>query len=515
MKMEDISRFFVCDDAREELCIEATPDPCGMVIFGASGDLTHRKLVPALFEQFQRRLLPAAFFILGCARSEFDDEAFRDSFRQDVLNREISGGAAAEFLRHVYYLSGDYQDGVLYRQLAVRLNELAAKERSAGNCLYYLATPPSLYTIIVSGLGQAGLTGQTARRWSRLVVEKPFGHDLASSRELDGALHQWLREDQIYRIDHYLGKETVQNIFILRFANAIFEPVWNRRYIDHVQITVAETLGVENRAGYYEQAGALRDMFQNHMLEMLSLVAMEPPAMFEADRHRDEKVKLLRSIRPFPGRGLGDWLVRGQYAAGTADGKPLSAYRREKGVDPVSARETYVAMKVLVDNWRWQGVPFYLRSGKRLAKQISEIAITLKPVPHSMFGKIAPEQLQPNVLVLKIQPEEGVALTLESKRPGPRMCMSSLTLNFSYRDVFGERSSNAYERLLLDCMVGDQTLFVRHDGAELAWTVLEPVLDNWRQAADDCPLYFYPAGSDGPAAADRLLERDGRRWRPL
>lgn len=513
--MDDFSRFFVCDNAREELCLEVKPDPCGVVIFGASGDLTHRKLLPALFEQFQRRLLPETFFILGCARSDLDDQLFRDSFRQYLLSREVNAGAAEDFLNHIYYLSGSYEDNALYKRLSVRLTELSEREWTAGNCLYYLATPPSLYTTIVSGLGVAGLTSQESGCWSRVVVEKPFGHDLASSRKLDSALHQWLAEEQIYRIDHYLGKETVQNIFILRFANAIFEPIWNRRYIDHVQISVAETLGVENRAGYYEQAGALRDMFQNHMLEMLSLVAMEPPAMFEADRHRDEKVKLLRSIRPFSGNGLGDWLVRGQYAPGSAQGQSLPGYRQEKGVNADSQTETYVAMKVMVDNWRWQGVPFYLRSGKRLAKQVSEIAITFKSVPHSMFGKIAPERLQPNVLTLKIQPEEGIALTMEAKRPGPRMCMNSLTLNFSYRDAFGERSSNAYERLLLDCMVGDQTLFVRHDGAELAWIVLEPVLNNWQTSVDDCPLEFYEAGGDGPQGANRLLTNDGRRWRPL
>lgn len=513
--MENLSRFFVCDEEREELCIESKPDPCGMVIFGASGDLTHRKLVPALFEQFQRRLLPEAFFILGCARSELDDQGFRNSFLHYLKSREVDGAEAEEFLKHVFYLSGSYEDDGLYKRLAVRLAELSKQEGTAGNCLYYLATPPSLYTTIVSGLGLTGLTTQERGHWARVVVEKPFGHDLASSRKLDDALHQWLAEEQIYRIDHYLGKETVQNIFILRFANAIFEPIWNRRYIDHVQITVAETLGVENRAGYYEQSGALRDMFQNHMLEMLSLVAMEPPATFEADRHRDEKVKLLRSIRPFDSHDLGGWLVRGQYAPGTAQGQPFPGYLQEKGVSPSSQIETYVAMKVMVDNWRWQGVPFYLRSGKRLAKQVSEIAITFKSVPHSIFGKIAPEQLQPNVLTLKIQPEEGIALTMEAKRPGPRMCMKSLTLNFNYHDAFGERSGNAYERLLLDCMVGDQTLFVRHDGAELAWTVLEPVLNNWQNSPAACPLETYEAGSYGPRGANRLLEKDGRRWRPL
>lgn len=485
-----------------------------MVIFGASGDLTHRKLVPALFSLFQRQLLPKNFFVLGVARSELDDTMFRQGFLEQLDDLETRPGAADEFLRHVYYLAGNYATNDLYTQLETRLISLMEFEQTEG-CLFYLATPPSLYTSIVTGLGNAGLTNQAATgRWARVVIEKPFGHDLASSRQLDEQLHQWLTEEQIYRIDHYLGKETVQNIFILRFANAIFEPLWNRRYIDHVQITVSETLGVENRAGYYEQAGTLRDMFQNHMMEMLALVAMEPPAKFEADRHRDEKVKLLRSIRPFHEAELMDVVARGQYASGLINGSAVKGYRQENGVAENSNTETYVAMKVMIDNWRWQGVPFYLRSGKRLNKQLSEIAVIFKSVPHSMFGEIDPNRLLPNVLTLKIQPEEGIALSMEAKRPGPRMCMSGLTLNVSYRDVFGEKSSNAYERLLLDCMVGDQTLFVRHDGAELAWSVLEPILQSW-QSGNGCASEYYDAGSSGPKSADQLLERDGRRWQPL
>lgn len=509
--MTDMRRF-VTRGAREELCVEVKPESCGMVIFGASGDLTRRKLLPALFELFRRKLLPAHFFILGCARTEMDVDAFRRSVRES-LTGDDSDPLLEEFTRLCHFLSGSYDQPALYEKLESRLAELEAGCPTGGNRIYYLATPPALYPVITDGLGRAGLTivRDAACGWSRVVVEKPFGRDLISARELDRALLRYLTEQQIYRIDHYLGKETVQNIMILRFANTIFEPVWNRQYIDHIQITVAETLGVENRAGYYDQTGALRDMFQNHMLEMLSLVAMEPPASFDGDRHRDEKVKLLRAIRPYSLRDMDQFLVRGQYIQNSD--KSLTAYRQEPGIKGGSITETYAAMQVMVDNWRWRGVPFYLRSGKRLARKVSEIAIAFKPVPHSMFAGLMPENLLPNVLVLAIQPEEGIALSLETKRPGPHMCMSSLNLQFSYRDVFGERSGNAYERLLLDCMAGDQTLFVRRDGAEVAWTVLDPILQRWREETGS--LCFYPAGTAGPAQADTLLEKDGRAWRPI
>jgi len=501
-------------DVREQLCIESKPDPCTIVIFGASGDLTHRKLIPALFGMFLKKMLPEQFAILGCARSNISDEEFRQMVRDDLV--DFDGASATdvdEFARHCAYLAGSYNDQKLYDELAKNLTKLEEKFQTGGNCLFYFATPPSLFIPITEGLSNANLTAEhRGQSWSRIVIEKPFGHDLTSSLAIDKALKQHVAESQIYRIDHYLGKETVQNILILRFANAIFEPLWNRKYIDHVQITVAETLGVENRAGYYEQAGALRDMFQNHMIQMLALTAMEPPALFEANRYRDEIVKLIRAIRPFPVEELDKWLVRGQYQASKEDDDSRS-YRQEAGVDPQSSVETFVAMKIMIDNWRWQGVPFYLRSGKRLNKRVSEIAITFKPVPHSIFAPVQPEQLAPNVLVLKIQPEEGIGLTLEAKTPGPKLCMNALSLNFSYKDIFGGFTPNAYERLLLDCMTGDQTLFVRNDAVELAWEVFMPVLESWEKRPDVNALRQYETGSWGPVEAEQLLAQDGNKWR--
>ena len=498
---------------REQLSYEQKPDSCTIVIFGASGDLTHRKLMPALFALHRKKMLPERVSILGVARSNISDEEFCGMIRKAVTG--IEGGDAADvdaFCRRCYYLAGRYDSPTLYDQLSAALESLEETYHTNRNCLFYLATPPNLFLTITEGLSNAGLTAETSRRaWSRVVIEKPFGRDLASSRILDTALKQHLSESQIYRIDHYLGKETVQNILILRFANAIFEPLWNRKYIDHVQITVAEELGVENRAGYYEQAGALRDMFQNHMIQMLSLTAMEPPAKFEANRYRDEIVKLIRAIRPFPDDSLGESIVRGQYI-GSEDGS-MAAYGQEKGVAPQSATETFVAMKLFIDNWRWQGVPFYLRSGKRLHNKVSEIAIAFKPVPHSIFDPITPADLSPNMLVLKIQPEEGIGLKLEAKTPGPKLSMNALTLNFAYKDIFGATTPNAYERLLLDCMTGDQTLFVRSDAVELSWELFMPVLEAWEKDAAANPLRYYPAGSWGPVEAHELIGQDGHTWR--
>jgi glucose-6-phosphate 1-dehydrogenase len=500
---------------RGEFCIENRPAPGGIVIFGASGDLTSRKLIPALFNLFRRRLLSERFFVLGCGRSEMDDDAFRLRLRDD-LNRFVKNvrtEQADAFLKRCYYQAGIYDGPDLYDLLAVRLQELDARCGTLGNHLFYLAIPPSLYAPVVARLGRADLTaqGERGRPWVRAIIEKPFGRDLASALDLDRELHKTLTEDQIYRIDHYLGKETVQNILMFRFANTIFEPVWNRRYIDHVKITVAETVGVGHRAGYYEQAGALRDMFQNHMLQMLALVAMEPPASFNADRVRDEKVKLLRSIRPFGAETGEQWFVRGQYAAGTQEGKLTRAYREEEGVAADSSVETFLALKLMVDNWRWEGVPFYLRSGKRMARRLSEIAITFKPVPHSMFSPIRPGELAPNVLVLNVQPEEGISLTMQAKHPGPKLCMASLDMDFLYSEVFEEQPGDAYERLLLDAMLGDQTLFVRHDDREVAWSLFTPTLERW-EAGGGGAIHPYDPGSWGPAASDALLARDGRAW---
>ena len=502
---------------RDEFCIEQKAEPCGLIIFGASGDLTHRKLIPALCNLSKRGLLPQGFYVLGCARSPLSDDAFRDRVRSSITAacRDVSGDALSGFLGRCAYVQGDYDDPALYDALSRRLKELDKGYGTEGNHIFYLATPPILYEKIVGRLGQSGLAVECEEGYpcARVVVEKPFGRDLQTALSLDRELHLVLRERQIYRIDHYLGKETVQNIMMFRFANAIFEPIWNRRFIDHVQITVAESDGVGHRAGYYEGAGALRDMFQNHMLQMLTLVAMEPPSSFGADSVRDEKVKLLKAIRPIPMDELNQWLVRGQYDEGEIDGRKVRAYRQEEGVAPDSRVETYVAAKLLMDNWRWQGVPFYLRSGKRLNRRVSEIAIAFKSVPHSMFASMGPADLSPNVLVLNVQPEEGISLSIQTKHPGPKLCMSTLTMDFLYREAFDVEIPDAYERLLLDCMVGDQTLFVRRDGMEVEWSLLTPVLASWEEAGDKVQLSPYPAGSWGPAEADGLLARDGDQWR--
>jgi glucose-6-phosphate 1-dehydrogenase len=505
-------------------CAESRPEPCGIVIFGPLGDLTRRKLLPSLFHLLRRGLMPDDWFILGClTRGEpLTDEAFREQVRLTLAAdaARAPAGLLDDFVRRCFFQGGGAADPAFYRSLGARLDALGGPSGMGARRLFYLAVPPTLYEPIVTGLGKAGL-GRLPKGhpgWNRVIIEKPFGRDLASAKALSQAVGDALDEEQVYRIDHYLGKETVQNILVLRFANTIFEPLWNRRYIDHVQITVAEALGVEHRGGYYEEAGCLRDMFQNHMVQMLTLVAMEPPARFEAGQYRDEKIKLLRSIRPFPDdpTALGGHVVRGQYTAGTAGGVEVPGYRAEPRVSADSSVETYAAMRVSIDNWRWKGVPFYLRSGKRLPRRISEIAITFRDVPHSMFSTFNDGAMPPNVLVLNVQPEEGISLTVEAKQPGPKTCMGSLTMRLDYRSVFGVEVPEAYERLLLDCMNGDQTLFVRTDALEAAWELLTPVLAAWEDTGNGpsrAPLRQYPAGSWGPAEADDLLRDDGRCWR--
>ena len=506
---------------QEILCAEERPEACGLVIFGASGDLTHRKLIPSLFQLYLDDLLPEQFFILGYARTEMDSDAFRDKIRTELMEhaKEQKHDEIAAFIENCHYLSGGYDDPKGHKRLAQSLQQLDRKSDTHGNVVFYLSVPPNVYADAIECLGDAGMLPKENDNggWRRVVLEKPFGHDLESAAELDRRLHRVLTEDQIYRIDHYLGKETVQNIFMLRFANAIFEPLWNRNYIDHVQITAAEDIGIGQRAGYYDQTGCLRDMFQNHMMQLLTLVAMEPPASFDANHIRDERLKLLRSVRPFDRDRVRRDVVRGQYAGGkTDDGAELQAYRQEAKIAADSMTETFVASRFLIDNWRWHGVPFYLRSGKRLARRLTQIAVVFKRIPHSIFKPVPPEDLTQNVLVLNIQPDEGASLTLQAKRPGPKLCMSGLTMSFKYGDVFSTRQRDAYERLLLDVMQGDQMLFIRRDNIEMQWSILMPILDTWRRSYEGETVYsnlsFYESGSWGPAEAVRLLHREDREW---
>jgi glucose-6-phosphate 1-dehydrogenase len=502
---------------QEIACAEAKAPPCGLVVFGASGDLVRRKLLASIFELFRRDLLNENFYFLGCARSRFSDQQYRDDAAaviRESLN-DIPTDLLNRFTEKLYYITGDYDDDSFYKSIAARMARLDENHNVDGARVFYLAVPPVLYETIVKGLGEAGLSciGKPECQRVRLIVEKPFGRDLESAGELNQAIQNHFSERQIYRIDHYLGKETVQNILMFRFANAIFEPIWNRNFIDHIQITIAESVGVEHRGGYYDKAGALRDMFQNHMLGMLSLVAMEPPVSFEADHVRDEKVKLLSCIRPLTEQSADTDFVRGQYAAGLIDGSSVSGYRQEPKVGPNSTTETFVAARLFVDNWRWQDVPFYLRTGKRLASKDTEIAITFKKVPHSMFISAGLSDLPPNTLVMQIQPQEGISLQFQTKRPGSKVCMGTLRMKFSYAEVFGGRPPEAYERLLLDCMLGDQTLFTRQDDVEVSWRLLAPILKAWE--IDSSNLYQYQAGCESFPQADLLIESDGRKWRDL
>ncbi len=487
--------------------------PVVMVIFGAGGDLTRRKLVPAFYKLFLDGLLPEKFAIVGVARKKIGDDGFRDRLREGVDRFSRRGraedGEWGRFASRLSYISGDLTEMSTGEAIGGRLDEIDREWGVRADRIFYLAVAPALMEVAAGSLEQFGICRDCAR--DRLVVEKPFGRDLASARDLDRSLGALFAESQIYRIDHYLGKETVQNILAFRFANSLFEPVWNRRYIDHVQITVAETVGVEERGGYYEQAGALRDMVQNHLLQILCLIAMEPPVSFDADEVRSKKVDVLRAIRPIRPEKVHQAAVRGQYAGGEIDGKPVPAYREEPGVAPFSSTETFVALKLFIDNWRWQGVPFYLRTGKRLQRKVSEAAILFRPAPHQPFPAAAVESWQPNRLLLRIQPEEGIATRIQVKQPGTRMLLGPVDMQFRYGEVFGKEAPDAYETLLLDVVRRDATLFMRADQVESAWSVITPILEAW-EAAPPAGFPDYRAGSWGPEGADLLIARDGHSW---
>jgi glucose-6-phosphate 1-dehydrogenase len=500
---------------------ESTPDPCVVVIFGASGDLTKRKLLPALYHLEQANLLPKDFAVVGVARRPLED-----SFAADMKEGIIAGGGVEEadpklapFVEKIQYHAMNFDDASGYDALNKLLAEIDKKFGTCGNRLFYLATAPEYFSDIINFLGQHGMSkpceggGSNGKKnWVRTIIEKPFGHDLESAKALNDEVNKVFHEDQIFRIDHYLGKETVQNILVFRFANGIFENVWNRNYIDHVEITAAESIGIEGRGPFYETAGALRDVVQNHVMELLSFVTMEPPVSFEASAVRAEKVKVWRAIQPIHPADT----VRGQYGPGTVDGKPVIGYRQEDRVHPRSQTETYAALRLEIENWRWAGVPFYIRAGKRLAKRVTEITVQFKQPPLLLFkGKDGSKaDVQPNIISMRIQPDEGITLRFGAKVPGQGMNISPVNMDFSYAESFGKSSANGYERLLLDAMLGDATLFAHRDGVEATWALITPILKAWAEKpVKDFPNYA--AGTWGPTAADALLEVEGRKWRKL
>ena len=538
----------------EGIILEEAPDihaqfqvssPAMMVIFGASGDLANRKLLPAIYKLSQQRLLPPNFVILGYARSPLSDDEFRHRARTSMVGNsevEFQSSAWDAFAPRLFYISGEYDDHEGFERLQERISMLEEQWNIGGNRLFYLSTPPSVYEPIITCLGNADLVKPAGgHNWTRVVIEKPFGSDLQSAHKLNDHVLSVFDEDQVYRIDHYLGKETVQNVLVFRFANGIFEPIWNRNYVDNVQITVAESIGVEGRGGYYERSGALRDMMQNHLMQLVSLTAMEPPIAFDAKAVRDQKVNLLQAIRPLSLDEVPDYVVRAQYNAGTADTRPVPAYLEENGVASDSTTETYVAWRLEIDNWRWQGVPFYLRTGKALPRKASEISVTFRRAPHLLFDstegfdglsgqgetgiqaaiqgeRLIEDSLSRNILTMRIQPDEGITLKTLAKRPGPSVNLTPVNLEFTYGHSFGD-PPDAYQRLLLDVVLGDSTLFTRRDEVELAWQRITQVLDGWQMQEEQSSngtqpfrLPKYPAGTWGPKEANGLLEKEGQHW---
>ena len=478
-------------------------DPCTLVIFGASGDLTRRKLLPAIYNLAESGLLPESCALLGVARPAIDQDAYRTQMRAQVKQAEgepLEPGKWRTIEERLYYVPGEFDDPGLYERVKQALTDIQQRHRAPANYLFYFATPPDLFAHVARHLAAAGLTSED-EGWRRVIIEKPFGYDLESAGALNAELMRGLGESQIYRIDHYLGKETVQNILAFRFANGIFEPVWNRRYVDHVQMTVAEEEGIGSRGAYYDQAGALRDIVQNHMFQLLTLVGMEPPVSFHAEDVRDEKVKVLHAVPPLTPEDVRLHVVRGQY----------QGYRQERNVAPDSHTETFVAMRLLLDNWRWAGVPFYLRTGKKLPRRSTDISVHFKPAPFTLFRETPVERTNPNVLVLRIQPDECISLSFDAKAPGPLERLETVTMDFSYARYFKVEPSTGYETLLFDAMSGDQTLFHRMDIVEAGWSAVQPILDEWKR--DASPVPTYTPGTSGPAEADRLIQQDGRKWR--